>query len=231
MKYHFPTKNKEIIKIELFDENDIIIINEPDNIIAFQSSKYTNREDFIFDKLKIKKYKKKSKIYGMSSIYVKSKNNSSINIFELNKNIPFIFNFNILFYTKDIDIKLSIEDIGKVFFKENIFRYECNGQGLIGYYVEGDIIEIILSKDETIFINPKNVVGYDKNIKYEFKTYGNVTAAIDMEYHYKFTGKGRIILQTQSLENDIKQINTNTKDNIIKKSIKEFIPGANLLLK
>jgi hypothetical protein len=230
MNYTFLTKNNEVIKIDLFDKDDTIIVNEPDNIVAFQSENHTNRKDFIFDELKLKKYKKKSKIYGKSSLYIKSSNNSTIKIFEMHKNNPFIFNFNILFYTKKINIKYVIENINNVAFKNNLFRYECSGEGLVGYYAEGNIIEINLAKNETIFIHQNSLLGYNKNIKCEFKTYGNAKAALNMEHHYKFTGAGKVLLQTQSLLNDIKKIN-NSEDNIFKRFIKEFIPGANIFLK
>ncbi|SFV64440.1 hypothetical protein MNB_SV-9-51 [hydrothermal vent metagenome] len=231
MKYQFLTNRKEIIKVDLFDENDIIFVSEPDNIIAFQSDNHENREDFIFDELKIKKYKVKSKIIGKSSFYVKSKNNSSIKIFEINKDTSFIFNFNILFYTQNIKIKTSIEDINKAIFKNDIFRYECAGNGILAYYVEGDSVEIFLSENETIFIHPNNVLGYDKNLSYEFKTYGNAKASMNMDYHYKFTGKGKIIIQTQSLSADIKISNIEAGDGFMTRFVKEVIPGANIILK
>jgi len=231
MKYQFLSEKKEIIKIDLFDSNDIIIVNEPNNIIAFQSDNHKNREDFIFDELKIKKYKTKSKIKGKSSLYIKSKNNSSIKIFEVNENMPFIFNYNILFYTKDVKINISLENISKAIFKNDIFRYECSGNGILAYYAEGDSIEITLSEKETIFIHPNNVLGYDKNIQYEFKTYGNTKAALNMEYHYKFTGKGKIIIQTQSLSTDIKCNLEESGDGVIKRFIKEIVPGGPIIFK
>jgi len=231
MKYNFPTSKKEIIKIDLFDKNDTIIVNEPDNIIAFQSDNHKNREDFVFDELKLKKYKRKSKIYGKSSLYIKSFNNSTIKILEINKDKPFVFNFNILFYSANINVNLSMDDLGKSIFKNDMFMYDCSGDGILGYYVEGDAIEIILSENEIIFIHPNNVLGYDKNIQYQFKTYGNSKAALNMDYHYKFTGKGKIIIQTQSFSNDILKAYNDNGDNILKRTIKEWIPGGSILLK
>ena len=231
MKYQFLTNREEIIKVDLFDENDTIFVNEPNNIIAFQADNHKNREDFVFDELKIKKYKTKAKIIGKSSLYIKSKNNSSIKIFEINESTPFIFNFNILFYTQNININISMEDVDKALFKDDMFRYECSGNGILAYYVEGDAIEILLSEKETIFIHPNNVLGYDKDINYEFKTYGNAKAAMNMDYHYKFTGSGKIIVQTQSLSTDIKCNAIESGDGLIKRFVKEVIPGASVVLK
>ena len=231
MEYYFITRNKEIVKIDLIDKNDILIVNEPDNIVAFQADNHENREDFIFDKLKFKKYRRKSKICGKSSIYIKSSNNSVIKIFEINSDITFIFNFNILFYTQDIKIELALEDVTKFAFKNQFFRYECNGNGLIGYYSEGDAIELTLLKDEIIYVEPSYVLGYDKNIKYEFVTYGNTTASLNMEYHYKFIGEGKIIIQTQSLMNDIQQVSEYLGDNVLQRTMKKFIPGADIFMK
>ena len=69
MKYEFVTPKNDVIKIDLTDSNDIIIVNEPQNIIAFQSDDYKeNRYDFIFDEIKLKKLKFKIKITSSASL-------------------------------------------------------------------------------------------------------------------------------------------------------------------
>lgn len=230
MKYKFITVNKEIIKINLFDADDSITVTEPDNIIAFQSEHSYLREDYIFDEIKIT-YKRKTKIKGPSTTFIKSSSQSSIRILKINQDNQFIFNLNILFYTKDIKVNISLEDMKHIPFKNNMFRYECCGIGEVGYYAEGDLIEIDLEENETIFINPNNVLGYTKDISYEMRTYGNDTAALKMDYHYKFIGKGKILIQTQSMDSDITQVINNKSDNFIKRTLKEFIPFLNIVWK
>ena len=230
MEYTFLTKNKEIIKIDLIDVNDELIVNQPSNIIAFKASSHGNRKDFIFDEIKIKKYQLKSKINGESSIYIKSSNNSEIKILELNDK-KYVFNFNILFYTKDVKVNLYLDEFAKFIYTNDAFQYKCSGSGIIGYYAEGTAIDVLLSIGETIFINPYYVLGYEDTIKYEFKTYGNTKAALNMDYHYKFTGPGNIIVQTQALIDDILKVNKTTGDNVFKRALKEWIPGGSVILK
>jgi hypothetical protein len=230
MKYEFVTPKNDVIKIDLTDSNDIIIVNEPQNIIAFQSDDYKeNRYDFIFDEIKLKKLKFKSRISGKSTVYLKSSNNSEIKIMEL-KNENFVFNYNVLMYTHGIKIKATMRDIQEMAIIKNIFQYECSGTGTIVYYAEGNLIELNLNKHETIFVHPAYVLGHDEQIHYEFRTYGNTKAAMRMDYHYKFTGPGRIIIQSQSLSKELKTM-YEPKENILKKTVQDWFPGSNIFFK
>ena len=225
MEYEFLTVNKEIVKINLTDKNDEIIINEPENIIAFQSDNHKNRIDYTIDEIKMKFYRSRSRIIGHSSIYVKSRYNATINILELTKDKPFIFNLNLLAFTKNINVKLTIPSIKKGIFNKNIIQHECMGNGIVMYYGEGNSIQISLINAETIFVNPKNIIGYEKDIDCNFRTYGNFTATRGMDYHYKFTGPGKIIIQTQSLSTDTQE----SHENFFKRAFKEFVPGGGML--
>lgn len=218
MKYEYLTDKKEIVKIFLEDEKDTIIVNEPDSIIAFQSENHQSREDFVFDEIKFKKYKRKSKISGESTFYVNSINSSEIKFLDLEDDKCYIFNCNLLLHSISISFHCALKE------------YECSGNGFVAYYAEGNSVRLWLKNNESIFVNPNNVLAYQKSIKYEFKTYGNVKSALNMDFHYKFFGLGEIIIQTQALISDLSRVN-NGNDNIFKRAVKEWVPGSGLFLK
>jgi len=230
VKIEYLTNKHEILKIDLVEKNDKIVVFEPENIIAFQSENLDNRVDKMDLKLKFKPDWKKSYLCGKSKIYVKSSNNAKIELLDIKNDAPFVFRANILLHTDTVKISCKAENLTNVIFVDRAFRYECIGDGTIAYCVEGESLEISLSKDEIIYIHPDNLIGFDKNIKYEINTYGTLTTASKMDYHYKFTGEGKIKIQTQSFDSDIKMFMQNN-DNIIKRTLKEIIPGLGIIWK
>lgn len=229
IKINHITPNHEILKIDLTDTNDRIVVFDPSSIVGFQSSNLQNREDKTDFKFKFKPDWKKSYVHGVTTLYVKSSNNAKIELLEVNKDTPFIFRANIFLHTDGIDLTYEIEkQISNVFFLDRAFLYECTGNGTIAYYVEGEGFEITLQKGESIFVHPNNVVGFDKYIKYELNTYGTFwKTALKMDYHYKFTGEGKIKLQTQSFLSDMKEY-SNKHDGFFKRAFHNFVPGGSL---
>lgn len=230
MKYEYLTEKKEVVRILLEDKDDIIIVNEPDNIIAFQSDNHQSREDFVFDEIKLKKYKRKSRVSGKSICYLNSTNNAEIKFLDLCHGQCYVFNCNFLLHSKSISVHCRLKEIDKAFFSKDVFQYECSGNGFIAYYAEGNPFRLLLNNNESIFVNPNNVLAYEKSLRYEFKTYGNVKSALNMDYHYKFFGPGEVIIQTQALVSDLSRVN-NANDNVFRRAIKEWVPGGGLILK
>ena len=61
-----------------------------------------------------------------------------------------------------------------------------------------------------------NVLGYEESLDYDFRTYGNAKAALNIEYHCRFRGPGELVIQTQSLVCDLLRFNNRMEDNTIR---------------
>ena len=151
---------------------------------------------------------------------------AKIHILEMKKNKKFIFNTNLLVYTKNIDVSKEMKISEKGFLVT-----KCSGEGKIFYYCEGESIPVSLDENETIYIKSRHVVAYDESVTYDkFITYGNKVASLGMDFHYKFTGPGNIIVQSQSMVDDFRSAIIE-EDGSIKIFLQENIPFGKYIFK
>jgi len=109
----------------------------------------------------------------------------------------------------------------------NLIRSVYSGKGFLAFFSEGSLEKIQLESSEEIFVNPLNVVGFEKGLQYEYKTYGNPLARVRQEFHMKCSGPGCLLLQTNSFRANTEEIAREAaEDSFFRKILKTIFPWA-----
>jgi uncharacterized protein (AIM24 family) len=139
----------------------------------------------------------------------------------------------LLFYSKGIKANLSLskQKITDALLTQNldILHTSITGEGIVGFCGEGEIFEYTIDEGETVFINQSSLIGYkcpvNREVELNLRTYGNWRAAQNMDFQYCFKGPMTVLLQSQNLINDLKNINKQNKlVEYIKKVIDKVSP-------
>lgn len=223
--YYFCTNKKNVVCLEIEEKNSPLIVRDDINIVAFQGN-HEKKENF-FDKIKGIGEIQKIRIRGKSKVYLCSRNNSEIKILEnISSKGIYLHSSNVLFYSDGYKREYSLDNIHGIM-NGRIVRTKYLGEGILGFFSEGEVLEINLIHEE-IFCNVNNVIGYEPTLSVKTVTYGNWQSVLFAPIVYKFSGTGKIILQTQSIKNDVNEISP--KDNIFIRTIKSVVPGADIII-
>lgn len=242
----YLTHKKDIVRIEIEDNANPLIVNSPNNILSFQCFNDSDIEKLRKDELKLElphlvkslgKWStvKISYLYGPSKAILNSNNHSRIEIERITPNEKVVlFNYPcLLFYSRGVKANLSLSNqkITDLLLTKNfdILHTSITGEGIIGFCGEGEIFEYTIPEGEVIFINQSSLIGYkcpvDRSEELNLRTYGNWRAAQNMDFHYCFRGPMTVLLQSQNLVNDLKNIEKNNKlVEYIKKVIDKVSP-------
>jgi uncharacterized protein (TIGR00266 family) len=102
----------------------------------------------------------------------------------------------------NLSITFSKKLSAGLFGGEGFILQDITGSGMVFLEVDGDKIEKDLAPGEVIKVDTGNVVGFQKSVKYEIETVKglkNIFFGGEGLFLTKLTGPGRVILQTQNI--------------------------------
>lgn len=226
MEIKYLSPNEDVIEIALSERDVPLIIKYPSSILGFRGESCKRKDEFDLT-VKMKTRIVLTKIYGKSRVYIKSNGIGKIKTITLSNSDKGIFlSKNVLFYSENIERESKLTSLDSMIFAKEILHTRYYGNGVIGYYGEGELVNISLERGEHIYLGIKNVIGFDANMRFDFKTYGNNLAAATMEFQYMFTGPGNIIVQTQNTQAYLE----NNKDSLSKRILRKVVPGGDVII-
>ncbi|GIP33940.1 AIM24 family protein [Paenibacillus sp. J2TS4] len=200
-------------------------------IIAFQGDSH-QREDRIMDWKGMFRKKKwlRSDLSGPCRFVLSLPAGYSVRSIPVMEQEDFLFDIrHVLFYTSGIQMKSVIQTMKNVVVTRDWIRMKFYGSGEIGILSQGPLVEMKLAPDAPVYIDASCLVAYPQNAKLDLCVYGNQLAGQHMNYHWKITGQGYVLMQTGKpglrLEEQLKD------DGLIKRMLREIIPFGGIFIK
>lgn len=135
----------------------------------------------------------------------------------------------LFFYSMGVTMKTRILSVKNMFITRDAVKMKFAGNGEIGILTQGIVCEAELHPVEPLFVDAGSVIAYPENAKLELCVYGNHLASQHMNYHWKMTGRGSVLIQAgrqnDKLERDMKD------DGLVKRILREVIPFGGVVIK
>lgn len=154
----------------------------------------------------------------------------SLKPIELTPGSDLLYDFRHLFhYTEGITMTSRVLSAKNMMITRDAIKMKFSGTGGIGILTEGHIVEAELHPGEPLYAQASSVIAYPENAKLELAVYGNHLASQHMNYHWKISGHGSVLLQAgrenRKLEEDL------NNDGLFKRILREIIPFGSVFIK
>lgn len=155
----------------------------------------------------------------------------SMKSIQLTQESDLLYDFrHLFFYTEGVKMETKILNMKNMMITRDAIKMKFSGEGTIGILTQGQVLELPLHPEEAIYVDARSVIAYPENAKLELSVYGNHLASQYMNYHWKMTGTGTVLIQSgarnHELERDLKN-----DDGIIKRTLREIIPFGGVFIK
>ncbi|WP_337926682.1 AIM24 family protein [Paenibacillus caui] len=141
-----------------------------------------------------------------------------------------LYDYRHLFHYSDgIAMQSRILSVKNMFITRDAIKMKFSGEGQIGILTEGCVVEAALHPVEPLYVQAGSVIAYPENARMELSVYGNHLASQHMNYHWKMTGQGSVLLQA-GREN--RKLEENLEDEgLFKRILREVIPFGGVFIK
>lgn len=219
-----------IIRLKL-SENDIVHVLHPDRIVAF-SGLSSSREDRFYNLQGM--YRKKrfiqSRISGESSCLLALPAGYFLKCIPIEGNHDLLFEYrHLLFYTEGIELRQTFQKMKHVMITRDWIKTRFSGNGMIGILSQGPLYELALDPIHPVYIDFQSLVAYPEQAQIDPCVYGNHLASQYMNFQWKITGNGHILIQTGKVDAQLDRQLQN--DNLIKRILRELLPFGNVWIK
>jgi uncharacterized protein (AIM24 family) len=222
---------------------EFVKVFEPNSIILFEGDPERRKEEFvnIATDLKAVFSKKKiivSTIQGPSSFVVSLPRGCFINIFEVNGDDSFLYNFkNLLFCTNGITYRSQIllkNKLSMALATKSLVATSFSGNGHIAILSDAELFQRNIS-NTAVYINVNNIISIPKSADVQVTYYGDNLSSQTMEMHYLIKGTKRsgeyILFQGANIGIAQEQQQNTNADSLPKRIVKKYVPGADIILK
>lgn len=216
----------------ILQENDIVHMLHPKQIIAFQGAP-SLREDRLYNLKGMYRKRKliRSKLTGPSNFLVALPPGFYLKTIHIDRDSDFMFEFrHLLFFTEGIEMRNTVQKFKNMLVTKDLIRTRFTGTGTIGILSNGPLYEAELDPDEPLYVDAKCLVAYPHNAKLELCVYGNHMASQNMNYHWKMTGHGTALLQASKSDKQLEQ-EMDDDTGFIKRVLREVIPFGGIIIK
>lgn len=135
----------------------------------------------------------------------------------------------LLFYTEGITMQTRILSMKNMLITQDVVKVKFSGEGQIGILTQGTACDAELHPDQPLYVDAGSVIAYPENAKLELCVYGNHLASQHMNYHWKMTGRGTVLIQAgrqnQSLVHEMND------EGLFKRILREVIPFGGVFIK
>lgn len=218
------------MEIELPPGEKLHMLN-PRMIIAFQGAP-GQREDRLMDLRGMYRKKKllQSDMTGPCRMVLSLPAGYGVRSFPVGEQEDFLFDIrHVLFYTSEIQMKSVIQQMKNVIVTRDWIRMKFFGRGEIGILSNGPLLEMKLDPEEPLYVDSGCLVAYPEKAKLDLCVYGNQLAGQHMNYHWKITGRGHVLMQTG--KSDLRLEEQLKDEGLIKRLFREVVPFGNVFIK
>lgn len=141
-----------------------------------------------------------------------------------------LFEYRHLFtYTPGIRMEHRVLAPKKMLVTRDWMKLKLSGDGEVGLLTYGPVLEMPLDDKEPLFVDAGSVVAMPENASLELCVYGNHLASQHMNYQWRMTGQGSVLLQgchpNREMEKELQG------DGIFKRVLREVIPFGGVFIK
>ncbi|MDQ0089255.1 uncharacterized protein (AIM24 family) [Paenibacillus anaericanus] len=155
----------------------------------------------------------------------------SMKSIQLTKDSDLLYDFkHLFFYTEGVKMETRILKMKNMMITRDAIKMKFSGEGMIGILTQGQIIELTLHPEEAIYIDARSVIAYPENAKLELSVYGNHLASQHMNYQWKMTGRGTVLIQSGARNRELEQ-DLHNDAGIVKRVLREVIPFGGIFIK
>lgn len=214
------------------NNNEYIYVYHPNTIIAFQATDCNKqRKDGIRFKNLFNKHEFiETTLNGPATTILAVPPGCYVTIIDLEEHEDMLYDYkNLLFISQGIEVNKVIQKIRNMVISQSIFKVKLSGKGQVGLISGGALHAISLNKENPVYVKLGNLVSLPAKATWGLHTYGNELAVQNGGLHYEITGTGKIFVEAISSREYLKQMKCTT-DNIGIRIIKEYIPGASIII-
>lgn len=239
MDYRLLTKSAAELTLK---EGEFVKVFEPQSIILYEGDPKKRKTSVVkpAGDLKVLMSKRSltvTTVDGPSSLVISLPRGCYINIFPVNGDDQFLYNFrNVLFCTGGVAYhsKLLLKDnVAMAFATKSVIATSFSGKGHVGIFSDAELLTRDIS-GKSVYVNVNNVISIPKSAEARITCYGNDLSAQIMELHYLIKGtrpSGEyIVYQGANVGPAMNRQQGNNKGGLPQRLVKKYVPGADLFI-
>lgn len=230
------------IEIKL-QEGDILMLLEPESLIMYEGNPENIKKEYIdfckYEDRKIlftKNTLTKTIIEGTSNLLISLPREFFISVLPIKEATPLFYNFkNVIFYTNGVSFStksIKIKEFTKSIVMGTLFFTRFTGNGYVGMVNNAELFKKNISKISSVLINKNSIFAIPESAIVKLIPVGN-------ELHAHTTNPMCAVRGTKEYGEYIVYQGANVgftsqqlkPENIVKRFIKEFVPGASTIWK
>ena len=239
MDYKLLTKSAAEL---ILGQGELLKVFEPQSVILYEGDPKKRRTSVVrpAGDLKVLVSKRNltvTTIEGPSSLVVSLPRGCYVNIFPINGDDPFLYNFrNVLFCTGGITYRSRLllkDNVAMAFATRSIIATSFSGSGHVGIASDAELLTRDIS-GRSVYVNVNNVISIPKSAEVKVTCYGNDLSAQIMQLHYLIKGTKAsgeyIVYQGASVGPATNRQQGNAQGGLPQRLVKKYIPGADLFI-
>lgn len=135
----------------------------------------------------------------------------------------------LLYYTEGITMQTRILSLKNMVITRDAVKLKFSGSGQIGILTQGVVCEAPLHPTDPLYVDAGSIIAYPENARLELCVYGNHLASQHMNYQWKMTGNGSVLIQAgrhnRQLERDV------SDDSLFRRILREALPFGGVFIK
>ncbi|WNQ09708.1 AIM24 family protein [Paenibacillus aurantius] len=211
-------------------EGERLHVLHPKSIVAFQGVP-ANREDRLLDLRGMYRKRKwiRADLTGPAHFLIALPTGYSLQTIPVDEGDDFLYDMrNVLFYSHGIEMKPVFLKIKNMLITRDIVRMKFTGSGTIGLLSHGPLHEMALEPTIPLYVDTGSLVAYPHNAELDLSVYGNHLASQHMNYQWKITGRGRVLLQSNKAD---RQVEEARDDGFVRRLLREALPFGGVFIK
>ncbi|GGH38213.1 AIM24 family protein [Paenibacillus segetis] len=212
--------------------DDKVHVLHPGQIIAYRGSPGNRSDKLMNFKGMYRKHKLiQADMTGPCQFVVSLPPSVSMKSIQLTDESDLLYDFrHLFFYTAGVKMDTRILSMKNIMITRDAVKMKFSGNGIIGILTQGQILELTLHPEEAIYVDSRSIIAYPENAKLELSVYGNHLASQHMNYHWKMTGRGTVLIQSGARNHELER-DLHNDDGIFKRVLREVIPFGGIIIK
>lgn len=218
------------VELQLTKEDAVHVLH-PQQIVSFRG-KGGQREDSFFNVQGMYRKRKliKARIDGPGELLLGLPSDFTLHCLDLDGERDLLFDFrHLLFHTEGIMMKSVLQRLKNVVVTKDIMRMRFYGRGAIGLISSGPIMDWELDPVTPSYIDSRALIAYPSTAKIDLSVYGNHLASQHMQFQWKMTGVGSVLLQVGRPDPQLEQFVG--QDSLLKRLLREVVPFGGVWFK
>lgn len=219
-----------VVRLEL-GEHDIAHVLHPDRIIAFSGPAFAREDRFYNIKGMYRKMRFiQSRLTGHCSCLLALPAGYFLKCIEIDGDHDLLFEYrHLLFYTEGVEMKQTLQKMKHMLITRDWIKTRFSGKGMIGILSQGPLYELALERERPVYIDCRSLVAHSRQAEIDLCVYGNHLASQYMNFQWKVTGDGYVLIQTGKTDAQLdKQLQN---DHLVKRVLREMLPFGNIWIK